>query len=378
MSYYRVPTESSRRRPSRALALIAVVAFAAILLSGWSASRPVTVVIDGREERVPVGSTIAELDKNGMLRSMYGNLVAVDGSLIATSGGEPPIIMLNGESVVPSQRVSGGDVLESRSGPDVRESLLVTETVVPSENIFEGKGPIVELKRLGSPGLLRVTRGSLSGIEVTSTVLVEAVDTVFIHTRPRPGTKVVALTFDDGPVKGQTDKILDILKREEVPATFFFIGSYVEARPKLVRRTIKEGHQVANHTYSHLKLTGRTPSVVSREVVKGDKAIRAVTGKSSKWFRPPYGAMDDIAWQELRKLKKNVVLWDVDPQDWKRPGVDAIVENVVSNVKPGSVVLLHDGGPDRRQTIAALPKIIEQLREKGYIFVTLEDAVAAK
>lgn len=378
MSYYHVSKEGVRRPSSRLVVALVVGGIVAALLSGWSATKPITVVVDGREQRVPIGATVSELNKQGLFEALPGNLIAVDGSVIATAAGEPAIVTRNGVGVAPGQRISRGDVLASRPGPHVRESLLTTETVVAYDTRFEGKGPIVELKQLGAPGLRRVTRGAISGIEVTSTVLVESVDTIFVHTRPRPGSKVVALTFDDGPIRGQTDQVLDILKKYEAKATFFFVGQYAAARPDMVRRTMEEGHQVANHSYSHPRLSGRTPSFVHNEIVKGDKAIRAITGRSSKYFRPPYGAMDQNAWDELKKLDQNVILWDVDPQDWKKPGVEKLVDDVVKNVRPGSIVLLHDGGPDRRQTIQALPQIIEKLQAKGYIFVTVEDLIPPK
>lgn len=378
MSYYHVPTARKRLKASYLFALLALVGLAASLASGWSATRPISITVEGEHQRVVSGTTVRDLARNGMLSATAGNLVAVDGSIIETAAGGPALVNRNGMLAGPSQRVAAGDVLESVSGSDRRESLLVTDTVIPYESVFEGEGPIIGLKQLGNPGLKRVTMGARSGIEVTSTVLTEALDTIFVHTRPRLGDKVVALTFDDGPVKGQTDRVLNVLKREEVPATFFFVGSYAKTQPDLVRRTKREGHQIANHTYSHPKLTGRSGSFVRKEIVQGNQALKSITGSNTQWFRPPYGALDATAWQELQEFNQKVVLWDVDPSDWRRPGVDAIVDNVVSSVQPGSVVLLHDGGGDRRQTIKALPLIIEKLRDEGYIFVTLEDLASAK
>lgn len=373
MSYYHVPTPKRRSVAWSAIALLAVVSLAAALAAGWSAARPMSATVDGRQVRLMAGTTVGDLAKRGLFSAAPGDVLGVTGSVVETAAGQPARVARNGRYAPGWQRVYDGDVLVSSPGADRTESLVVTETPIPFKTTFEGAGPVLQLKRLGSPGLRRVTKGMLSGIEVTSTVVTPAHDTVYVRSGARPGDKLVALTFDDGPRRGQTDRILDILDDYDVPATFFVVGDRAKAQPAVVRRIAREGHLLGNHSYAHRQMTALDRATIREEVLKGRYAIRDVAGVRTSWFRPPYGSVDREVWDELERLGQQVVMWDVDPRDWARPGTGTIVDNVVKNVKPGSVVLLHDGGNDRRQTIAALPEIIERLEAKGYTFVTVED-----
>lgn len=378
MPYYHVPAPSRRGVAWSAIGLIAAVSVMAAFAAGWSASHPLTVTVDGRTVRTTAGTTVGVLQERGVFAASPGDLLGVTGSIVETDGGMPPRVERNGRYAGVHQRVYDGDVLVSARGSNVTESIIVTETTIPFETRFEGDGPITELKQLGAPGVRRVTRGARSGLEVTSTVVAEPLPTIFVRTQPKPGTKLVALTFDDGPQRGTTDRILDILDRHDAQATFFVVGSQVRAQPGLVRRMVAEGHQVANHSYGHRNLRSLDRKQVRSEVMRGRAAIRRAGGGTANWFRPPYGAVDRAAWGELEHLDQRVVLWDVDPRDWERPGTARIVRSVVSSAKPGSIILLHDGGVDRRQTVAALPAIIKQLRAKGFVLVTVEDLAAAK
>ncbi len=360
-----------------AVVLVAVLVFAA-LAAGWAAARPATVFVDGQRVRVAAGSTVASLTEKGVVSATAGDLLSVDGAVIARRGGQAPDIERNGLPVDDGQRLYTGDRLVSRDGRDVTESVVTTEKAVPFETRFEGKGPLLEIKTLGVPGVMRVVQGERSGIEVTSTVVSAPVDEVVLRTAPRPGAKIVALTFDDGPVPGQTDKILDILKANQVPATFFALGKAVKRHPELAQRIVAEGHQLANHSFSHPAFTRIDDKAVKWQVQASGKTIYKTTGVETRWIRPPYGQTDTRVLKDLRALKTHVVMWDVDPQDWRRPGTDKIVRNVVANAKPGSIILLHDGGNDRRQTVAAVGKIIAELRARGYQFVTVQDIAAMK
>lgn len=351
----------------------------AFLAAGWVSMRPIEVTVDGTAVELSIGTTVQDLAEDGLLAGRPGDLLGVDGSLVARSGGRPAEVLRNGEPVSPVQRLYDGDVIESRDGMSRVESIVVADEPVPFKTVTEGTGSIIDIKTIGATGLIRVTRGALSGAEVTRTVVREAQDEVYVKSRPGKGAKLVALTFDDGPQKGQTEEVLNILRKNDVKATFFVIGSQVSRHPAIVRRAIAEGHQVANHTFSHADL-GRTSNAdIRKEVKVGQQRIRKVTGQpTTPWLRPPYGSMNSRVWGVLRGIDQRVVLWDVDPQDWRRPGTAKIADNVINNTKPGSVILLHDGGTDRRQTIAALPKIIRVLKERGYEFVTVEELAAAK
>ncbi|MCO6008968.1 polysaccharide deacetylase family protein [Actinoallomurus purpureus] len=179
--------------------------------------------------------------------------------------------------------------------------------------------------------------------------------------------KVVYLTFDDGPGP-YTSKVLKTLSRYGARATFFEIGQNVVRHPGLTRKVIAQGGSVQNHTWSHPDLTRVSASVFRSQVIRTDHAIHAAIGRTPKCLRPPYGAVDHSVYARARALHKKVVLWTVDPQDWARPGTSAIVHRVLTHVRPGSVVIMHDGGGNRSQTVAALPKILKTLKKRGYTF----------
>lgn len=361
-------------RPPAPAAIIAVIAvqLAALLVAGFYAAQPIGITVDGRGVTVPFGTTAGDLASHVASLAPAGDLIAVDGSVAKSGGGRPAVIIRSGEPISAGTRLFGGDVIETRPGTHEREALEVAEVPIPYETRYEGEGPWLEMSTLGAPGLRRVTRGAVSGVVTTYTVLAPPQDEVYARTRPRPGAKLAALTFDDGPVRGQTDKILDILGRERVPATFFVLGERVRKEPALTRRMVAEGHQLGNHSYNHPDLTRLDRPKVVQQVVRTRARIRSVAGSGTSWFRPPYGSVNGETLKTLKGLDQRVVMWDVDPQDWKKPGAREIAKRVVSQTRPGSIILLHDGGGDRRKTIAALGGIIRELKKRGYVFVTVQ------
>ncbi|MBV9284031.1 MAG: glycosyltransferase, partial [Acidimicrobiia bacterium] len=197
---------------------------------------------------------------------------------------------------------------------------------------------------------------------------------------------VAALTFDDGPDPTWTPQILRVLQAEHVPATFFVIGKEAQRHPELLRREIANGDVVGNHTYSHPSLSASTPRWRSRlEIMGGEGVIEGITGRRPLLFRSPYGGGDMTSRgigtdQRATNLGLHAVSWNDDSSDWLRPGVGAIVTKVVDAATSRSVVLLHDGGGNRAETVAALPEIIHQLRARGYTFTTadnLDGSIAA-
>ncbi|MFI2613090.1 polysaccharide deacetylase family protein [Kitasatospora sp. NPDC018619] len=185
------------------------------------------------------------------------------------------------------------------------------------------------------------------------------------------GGKVVYLTFDDGPSPAYTPKVLSTLARYGVRATFFEIGQNAAANPALTAQVARQGHSVQNHSWSHPDLRRLSAAAIAAQVADTDRAVRARTGRTPGCLRPPYGAVNGTVRAQAAALGKQVVLWSVDPADWSRPGTAAIRSRVLNSVRPGSVVLLHDGGGDRSQTVAALPEIISTLKARGYGFATL-------
>lgn len=198
--------------------------------------------------------------------------------------------------------------------------------------------------------------------------------------------KKVALTFDDGPDPQWTPEILDILKAKHVPATFFIIGGNAEANPGIVQRELADGQEVGNHTFTHPNLSDTTEEAVTLELNATQRLFEALTGRSLRLFRPPYlgdaEPTDDdqiapVKWAQ--DLGYVTVGEHVDPVDWALPGVNAIVQRVLDQVHqarsdmPRNIVLLHDAGGDRSETVAALPILIDKLRAQGYRFVPVSD-----
>ncbi|MCX5746000.1 MAG: polysaccharide deacetylase family protein [Proteobacteria bacterium] len=188
-----------------------------------------------------------------------------------------------------------------------------------------------------------------------------------------PHRKTVALTFDDGPSAPYTTKILSILKANDVKATFFFLGDRVEASPELARAVVEDGHAIGNHTYDHPSLVLESASSVRAQLRRAENAIIAATGVRPKFFRPPYGAADSFTLDEARRLGYVAIEWSNSSKDWLRPGANAIADRVLRQVKNGSIILLHDGGGDRSQTVAAVTKLIPELKRRGFEFVTVPE-----
>jgi peptidoglycan/xylan/chitin deacetylase (PgdA/CDA1 family) len=190
-----------------------------------------------------------------------------------------------------------------------------------------------------------------------------------VYHGPR-AARVVALTFDDGPW-ADTPDFLAVLERERVRGTFFIIGRQVEGHGALLARELRDGDVLGNHTYTHpfLTRTGDAQDQLSRTTA----AIEGASGYRPCVFRPPYGALNAGVVATARAQGMSTIVWDVDPSDYARPGTAAIVARVLAGVRNGSIVLMHDGGGPRGQTLAALPRIIDALRARGYRFLTVPE-----
>lgn len=187
-----------------------------------------------------------------------------------------------------------------------------------------------------------------------------------------PRLPEVALTFDDGPNPPYTSQILAILQRYGVPATFFVIGSQAQNYQDLTQQEAQQGNVIGNHSWSHPSdLTTLPPADVRSQLQSTNNQIKADTGQSPALFRPPGGHYNSAVQSIAADLGLSTILWSVDPRDWSRPGVSKIVQTVLDTTHNGSIILLHDGGGDRSQTVAALPQIISALQQRGFQFVTI-------
>lgn len=188
--------------------------------------------------------------------------------------------------------------------------------------------------------------------------------------------KLIALTFDDGPNPITTPEILDLLKKYDAKATFFVVGNRLDRYPNVVMREAAEGHEVANHTYNHLYFNRKIgPSTITDEILKNRQKIKALTGQTSPWFRPPGGFYSDLIVNTAKKNGYTVVLWSwhQDTKDWIKPGTNKIVSKVLNNARNGDIVLLHDHVEGSTQTVEALNRILPELKKRGFQFVTVSE-----
>jgi peptidoglycan/xylan/chitin deacetylase (PgdA/CDA1 family) len=203
---------------------------------------------------------------------------------------------------------------------------------------------------------------------------VKAVATPAPAPAPAPaagGAGEVYLTFDDGPTPAWTPRVLELLARYRARATFFVIGRNAAAHPELVRQAYAAGHGVGNHTWSHRRLTRLGEGALAAEVGATSAAIQRAIGAPPQCLRPPYATVDAATAGRARALGLRLVMWDVDSNDWRRPGTGVITGRVLGRVRSGDVVLLHDGGGDRGQTVAALEQVLSSLSARGFRFSPL-------
>lgn len=187
--------------------------------------------------------------------------------------------------------------------------------------------------------------------------------------------KVIALTFDDGPNPAYTPQILDLLKQYNARCTFFLVGQRVKKFPQIARRIVAEGHEAGNHTFSHPYLHRSGAERIKDEIAKGGETIYAATGQKPKLFRSPGGYYNDKIVHESKSAGYKMIMWSwhQDTRDWSDPGVKKIVGKVLRNARKGDIVLFHDHGGDRRQTINALKEILPELQKRGFQFVTVSE-----
>ncbi len=183
----------------------------------------------------------------------------------------------------------------------------------------------------------------------------------------------IAMTFDDGPSAKLTAKLLDLLATHHIKATFFVIGENVVQHPELVQRAAREGHEIGNHSWSHPYLAKMSDEGVRQQLRKTDDAIKSAAGTRPTLMRPPYGSLTAHQKKWIHdEFGYQIILWDVDPLDWKRPGPTVVCNRIVKETRPGSIVLSHDIHPG---TIEAMPSTLDQLEAKGFKFVTVSELI---
>lgn len=189
----------------------------------------------------------------------------------------------------------------------------------------------------------------------------------FVTNGPGFGRRI-SLTFDDGPNPSTSSMVLDELKKRDIKATFFVIGKNVDAFPDFAKKIVDEGHEIANHSYTHPALGKLSDERVRDELDRCQEAIIKATGVKPVWFRPPYGSFLTRQNKITAERGLGVALWSIDPFDWKKPGSSVVSQRVLSQSLPGRIVLLHD---IHRQTAEAVPAILDGLVERDYTFTTM-------
>jgi peptidoglycan-N-acetylglucosamine deacetylase len=341
-----------------AVLVVGVVAAAAAIVLERSPRRPpqratIVVSVDRHERALPRGADLASAAKKLGLHPRPGDLLDVDGRVLR-AGVVPGSLLLNGRTARVDTRLVSGDRIAIRNGRDRREPLRRQR--VP---VLEGLPPEPEFVVSRVPSVAVAVRGAISH-KVVATRVHPAGSAV-----TSPG---VALTFDDGPSPLYTPRVLSVLRRLDAPASFFVVGYLADARPDLVRAELAAGMEVGNHTYNHPEVPpfNELPVLLrDAEIRLGAESIRRAGGDPSL-LRPPAGSYSAAVARAAARERERVVLWSVDPGDWQQ-GVTAreIAQRVLAAVRPGSIVILHDGGGDRSATVAALPAIVNGIRRRG-------------
>jgi peptidoglycan-N-acetylglucosamine deacetylase len=187
----------------------------------------------------------------------------------------------------------------------------------------------------------------------------------------------IALTFDDGPDPNYTPQILDVLQRYRIKATFFCIGRQIEAYPQIIRQAYEAGHVIGNHSWTHSDLGLLPASDIPSELNRTFSAIQEVIGVQPAFFRPPFGSLSIQVLTQASHVGVTTVMWNAgeEARDYSCPGVKFIIRHILDLVHNGSIILMHDGGGDRSQTVEALPLIIQRLQDRGFQFVTIQQMV---
>lgn len=200
-------------------------------------------------------------------------------------------------------------------------------------------------------------------------------DRVIDHTYTRVETSkpVIAITFDDGPHGVNTPRLLDMLKKRKIKATFYVVGNMVEYNPQILRRIIAEGHEIGNHTVTHGNLARMSDASLRKELKGAHDMIVEATGVAPRTMRPPGGAITSEQKKlMLREFGYPTILWSVDPEDWKKPGVSVVTSRLLNGASPGGILLVHDL---HKSTVDAMPATLDGLLKKGYRFVTVTELI---
>lgn len=378
------PERARRRALGIVVGLLALVLFvvgACFVVQ----SLPASITLNGASVEVSGDKTLSDALNASGIEPKPGDLVAVDGSVIEKGKGEPFHATINGAATTDiNAKLTSGAIVELGDGNPIEEPSETAEVTIPFTHEEEGRGPIHLIEGQGTDGTKRTKTGSISGF-VVEEVAQDPVNARRRNVSPQVGDdKVVALTFDDGPWPESTAAVLDVLAENGAKATFFTVGNRIDGEGiDLVKRAAAEGHQICTHSFDHAAGDGQsvnlgymTPEDQVAEVQKGYEAIEAAIGaEASHVFRTPGGNYGEDVMRNVGPLVSAEIGWNIDSRDWRKPGASAIAGQI-KNAWPGTVILMHDGGGDRSQTVEALKDALPYLKSQGYRFVTMDELLS--
>lgn len=405
----------SRRQALKAAGIgIAGLAILGLAGTAWYAHRAVACTVNGSVCTAPVGSSAQDIINLGYAHPSNGNLVAVcaEGEvpeILEQGSGERYTLRVNGEEVdVDTYRLAVNDVVDFWNGADITEAVIAQNTEipcgaqVPEDGYFLVK--IGYVAQWGKNGTSSVVTGMRSGKTVDLGITEEPQDLIIAlgnSIEPADGRRLVAITFDDGPDPIYTPQYLDILARHGARATFFDLGSQIDAGTDyvaLAKRCVQEGHQVASHTYSHSDLLTLDDAARADEITRSLEAVSNACGTPTDVIRPPYGNFYGSSFLAYLRSGGNLAYtayWGLDSQDWdianQGYGVEDGAAKILSNCTEvtgatlatnpdafnGSIILMHDAGGNRDRDVLALPQIIEAYQAQGFEFVTMNELLAS-
>lgn len=369
-----------------AVAVVAVIAVVGVFaFTNWMNTKDVQVTLNGDQVTISGNErSIGGLLDANKVSVTPGNYVAVDGSTIRQGDGTRCTAKVNGnETDDMNTHLNGGDKVEISNGTDITEPYTDSDPqTLPHKTELKGVGAVHLYSNNAQDGEQVTRTGKESGITATVTTKEPVDDVVQYYNINSNGDKVIALTFDDGPWDKQTDEILDILEENGAKATFFTVGQCISGHEKELQRAANMGCEIGTHTWNHAEGSGQGVSLIKMssqerkdEVTKGLQAITNATGQeASTIFRCPGGNYDTSVATDLEGIVTAEIGWNIDTTDWKKPGADVIAQRIQS-AGPGNIILMHDGGGDRSQTIAGLKQALPKLKEQGYTFVTVQDLI---
>ena len=367
-----------------AVAVVVVLAIVGIFaFNNWMGSKPVEVTLNGDQVTISGAErSVGGLLDNNVVSVTPGNYVAVDGSTIRQGEGTRCTAKVNGNDTDDmGMHLNGGDKIEISNGTDITEPYTDSEPqTLPHKTELKGVGAVHLYSNNAQDGEQVTRTGKESGITATVTTKEPVDNIVQYYNVNSNGDKVIALTFDDGPWDKQTDEILDILEQNDAKATFFTVGQCISGHEKELQRAASMGCEIGTHTWDHAEGSGEGVSLIKmstderkQEVQKGLEAIKNATGQeASTIFRCPGGNFDTSVATDLEGIVTAEIGWNVDTTDWKKPGADVIAQRIQS-AGPGNIILMHDGGGDRSQTIEGLRQALPELKEQGYSFITVQE-----